>query len=87
MRNRLCKGLLLIALLVVTLNIAAQGLPPLTHGLTKLESPYEAPQLKFRDLDDELIDIRQMHGEVAIVNFWATWCPPCRREKGSLERL
>lgn len=87
MRNRLCNGLLLSVLLVISLSTAAQGLPPLTHGLAKLESPYEAPQLKFSDLDDELIDIRQMRGEVVIVNFWATWCPPCRREMGSLERL
>ena len=65
----------------------AQDLPPLTHNLTPFETNISAPPLRFQNLDEETIDISDLKGKVVIVNFWATWCPPCRREMGSLEKL
>lgn len=62
-------------------------LPPLTHGLTPISPAVEAPTLKLTSMDDELVDLASLRGEVVVINFWATWCPPCRREMPSLERL
>jgi thiol-disulfide isomerase/thioredoxin len=43
--------------------------------------------MRLKNMDDEFIDIKDLKGNVLVINFWATWCPPCRREMGSLEKL
>lgn len=65
----------------------ATDIPPLTHTLTAIKSPTTAPGLRLQNMDKEIVDIKDLKGKVVIINFWATWCPPCRREMGSLERL
>lgn len=46
-----------------------------------------APELKARDLSDVTRTLADYRGKVVVLNFWASWCPPCLREMPSLERL
>jgi peroxiredoxin len=46
-----------------------------------------APAIEVRTLDGEAIRLEDLRGEVVLVNFWATWCPPCRLEMPGMERV
>lgn len=61
--------------------------PKLGHQLTELPNPVAAPAFELQDMDEELYKLADYKGKVIMLNFWATWCPPCRREMPSMERL
>jgi len=54
--------------------------------MTPLPDNKPAPALLLPDMDGVKHDIRDYRGRPVIINFWATWCPPCRRELPSMNR-
>ncbi len=86
-QNKLLIILLTSIFMLLVTKISVAESPPLTHGLTSLKKTFAAPELRLKNMDEEIIDIKDMKGQVIVINFWATWCPPCRREMSSLERL
>ncbi len=55
--------------------------------LRRYDPPRAAPTLRLAGLDGRSLDLRALRGQVVLVNFWATWCPPCIEEIPALERL
>ena len=49
--------------------------------------PRPAPQIHFTDADGKAVSLGDFAGRLVLVNLWATWCAPCRREMSSLDRL
>ena len=46
-----------------------------------------APAFTLPTLQGETVHLRDYHGKLVLLNFWATWCPPCREEMPSLQSL
>jgi peroxiredoxin len=46
-----------------------------------------APEIALKDVSGKYVSIIGLRGSVIILNFWATWCPPCREEIPRLEKL
>lgn len=46
-----------------------------------------APQFELKDLNGRTVRLSGYQGKVVMINFWATWCPPCRAEMPELIRL
>lgn len=90
LKNRFLS--LLVALIVANLpglsaHAAWDDQPKLGHSLTPLPKPVPAPDFTLADMDEEMHSFSDLRGKVVLLNFWATWCPPCRREMPSMERL
>jgi thiol-disulfide isomerase/thioredoxin len=69
----------------------SRRLAPLVHGevaaLTMATAPLQLPDLAFEDGDGKPRKLSDWRGRIVLVNLWATWCVPCRREMPALESL
>jgi thiol-disulfide isomerase/thioredoxin len=73
--------------LPTTLIHAELPAPELSFELTKLDAPIPAPNFSLEDMDGQRHSLSDYRGKVVMLNFWATWCPPCRREIPSMESI
>lgn len=52
-----------------------------------LPKSYPIEIVAFKDGNGQAVDFNQYHGQIVMVNMWATWCPPCVRELPALDRF
>jgi cytochrome c biogenesis protein CcmG/thiol:disulfide interchange protein DsbE len=73
----LAAGLLLALLALLAWGLRAQAGGPLESG--------PAPDFSLTTFEGETLTLSDLRGQVVIINFWASWCPPCRDEAPYLE--
>ena len=57
------------------------------NNIVQYESPKPISSIVFEDFLGNEVNLDNFHGKLIIVNFWATWCAPCKEEMPSLDRL
>jgi peroxiredoxin len=56
-------------------------------GILAFDEKTEAPDFTLENLEGKKVSLKDYRGKVVFLNFWATWCPPCRLEMPSMNRL
>jgi len=80
-------GLALLALLGWFIWLRLSPAPP-SAPISSISAPevgHPAPDFSLPTLDGSEVRLADLRGKPVILNFWATWCPPCRREMPALE--
>ena len=68
----------------LTMLVSALGA---AEELTPYPNPAQAPALQLPDTRSDTHKLSGYRGKVVLINFWATWCPPCIKEMPSLQRV
>jgi len=56
-------------------------------ALSVFDQPRDLPEIRFADEEGHELTLADFRGRVALLNIWATWCVPCRKEMPTLDRL
>ena len=87
--RKLAMGGMVFGLIVALVGIGGAAAPDILpvagRSAVKLGEP--APNFQLRDLDGHLVTLTDLRGKVVLLNFWATWCGPCRVEMPAMEQL
>ena len=74
-------------ILVFLLSQSLNATEDFSKNIVIHEKPVKINELKFKDSDLNDVDLTNKKGNIMIINFWASWCLPCKREMPSLEKL
>ena len=79
--------LLIIFIYVITINFSYAFEKPDLKNLVLIKNPKSYENIIFIDMNQKNINLDDFKGKLLILNFWATWCAPCREEMPSLDNL
>ena len=82
MKNRITAAALLAALVALALPAWAAA-----DSATDAVAPSPAPAFTLQATDGRQVSLAQFKGDVVMINFWASWCGPCRQEMPLLDSI
>ena len=85
--QKIKKFLILIFCFSIFLSIAQTNEDVPLNNIAINEIPKPISSIIFEDFSGNEIDLKNYSGKLIIVNFWATWCSPCKKEMPSLDNL
>jgi cytochrome c biogenesis protein CcmG/thiol:disulfide interchange protein DsbE len=83
-------GLMALLLAAGTTLSCLNRVPVESAAAGDLELPREgftAPDLTLQTLDGETVTLSDLRGQAVLINFWASWCPPCRNEMPAIQQV
>ena len=83
------RGLMLVTLLLglawINLSRQPEDLTVSDRSIAAPKTGFLAPDFTLTSTDGETVKLSDLRGRPVILNFWATWCPPCRAEMPAIE--
>jgi thiol-disulfide isomerase/thioredoxin len=79
--------LLIIFIYLITTNFSQAFEKPDLKNLVLIKNPKLYEDVIFMDINQKNVNLDDFKGKLIILNFWATWCAPCREEMPSLDDL
>jgi thiol-disulfide isomerase/thioredoxin len=79
--------LLIIFIYLITINLSHSSEKPDLKNLVQIKNPKSYEDVIFMDINQKKVNLDDFKGKLVILNFWATWCAPCREEMPSLDNL
>ena len=81
-----CLRLQFIAIFIAIIVMFTNGQTYAQQTMQAMPGNPVAKDFKLKNLDGEFVSLSDFKGQVVMINFWATWCPPCRKEMPSMQR-